>query len=268
MDRRSIFVSSKYRSTGTNENFDIEKTVQEFTYPPQSVKLVSASIPYTWQNITGDNGSFTIEQDDATEDTFDIPPGFYSATALATELQTLINVSATLGQTYTVTYDLVTFKYTFATVGPASFQIIPTTSAAVLGFADGSTNPGSPALSVTSTQMVQTISDYEIFICCNLVTGSDNGIIPWYPDNDPTVSNQAQILARVPISGCYSGIIQYTASPDMPFYGISQSEFSKNIKAGLPATLQLFLAFPSGNTVDLQGYHWSAELVFDFNNRS
>jgi hypothetical protein len=54
------------------------------------------------------------------------------------------------------------------------------------------------------------------------------------------------------------------AQVDAPYYSVLQSEFATALRAKEPATMSFFLAFPSGNIVDLQGYHWSLELTFNF----
>lgn len=266
-DNKTIYVNSQNRTAGTNEDFTITTLVQSFPLPPKSVKLVTATIPYVWNNVTPDNNTFSIAEDTGGPpivDNFVIPPGNYTGSTLAVMLQNLINASFVLGQAYTVTYSTVTFLFTFATGGPLQFQIVFGTAATLLGFAPSSTNPPIPALSVSSTQKVQLLPDLEIFICSDLVQGSDNGVIIWN-STSPSFSNQSMILARVPICKAYSEILQYKAHVQLPFYTVTQSPFVAQVEAGVPATIRFFLAFPSGNLVDLNGYWWTAELVFDFN---
>jgi len=268
MDRKSVYVNSTWRTAGTNEDFTITKLVQEFSQPPKSVKLVGASIPYTWQNITVNNNTFTITQSPggASED-FVIPVGNYNPTELATLIQMMVSASVVLGQVYTVTYSSAMSAFTFTTVGPDSFQIIfsEPSAAMSLGFAPGSTNPSMPATSVSSTAAVQLLPDYEIFVCSDLVKGSDNGVMPWNPALVLTPDDQPQILARVPVTGCHGGVIHFKPSDDLPYYGVTQSSFARSISAGTPATIRFFLVLPSGNVLDLEGYPWTMELVFDFN---
>lgn len=269
-DRKTIYVNSTNRSSGTNEDFIVTTTVQQFPLPPKSVKLVTASIPYTWDNITNGNNTFSIVQTAPPSptnvtDNFVIPTGNYTGPTLAVVLQNLINASILLGQPYVVAYNVSTFTFTFSTVGPDRFQIVFGSAATLLGFAPGSTNPASPALSVTSTQPVQLVPDMEIFICSDLVEGSDNGIIKWLPSTTPSISSQTQILARIPVNVCYTEFKEYRAHDDLPFYTVTQSPFVSEMAAGKPASIRFFLAFPSGNPVNLHGYWWTAELVFDFN---
>ena len=103
--------------------------------------------------------------------------------------------------------------------------------------------------------------DYEIFVCSDLVGGSDNGIIPWNDAALPSYLNQNQILASVPINKCYNTVLYYTSPDDVPFFPVVQSPFSSGITT---QPLRMFLKFPSGIDVDLNGYHWTATLVFEF----
>jgi len=272
MDRKVIYINSQelYRDAGTtNEDFTITKNTQEFPVEPKSVKLVTATIPYTWSNVTSDSNTFSVTEDGTGTDAFVIPEGNYSGDQLAEVVQNLLNNSGVLTQTYTVVFDPQTLLYTFTTT-PNGMQITfaATGSAALLlGFDVNSTTPGTAATSVDSTSAAQILPDHEIFICSDLVKGSDNGVIPWGVQPLPGALDQNQILARVPLTGCYSGFIHYSAHTDLPYYICTQSKFCKvrsTTDTNLPS-IRFFLAFPSGAVVDLNGYSWSAELVLDFN---
>ncbi len=262
---RTIYINSSGRDLGgTDEDFTITKNSTVFSKTPVAAKLVGVSIPYTWNNITADNNTFTITETAVGTDTFAIPPGNYDGAALATEVQSLINGSGVLTSTFTVSFansiftissSLNTFQISFALSGSA---------ATLLGFSPNTSNPGAPATSVSSTGLAQLLPDYEIFVCSDLVAGSDNGVIVWSPNYTPTVSSQSQILGRIPINACYSGVINYCLCKDLPFYSIVQSNFSKACAQNLPCTARFFLTLPSGLPVDLNGYHWTAEIVLKF----
>lgn len=267
MDRKTIYINSTERDIGgSDDSFTITRVIQEFPYPPKSAKLVTAAIPYTWDNITFDNNSFSIFETGTGTFDLTIPEGNYSGAQLATAVETAINTSGFFSQTYTVTYDSTTLKFTFTTA-PLGMQIIftePGSAATLLGFMPGSTNPGVAATSVTSTVGAQILPDYEIFICSDLVQGSDNGVMKWFPSYTPTVSNQSQILARVPITAGFSTVLNYCAHPQLPFYSVTQSLFGQQYTTGTPVSISFFLALPSGLPLSLNGYHWSAEIVLDF----
>jgi len=93
------------------------------------------------------------------------------------------------------------------------------------------------------------------------VQGSDNGIIPWNGDPPPPYTDQNQILARVPINSCFNSVLTFTNSPSSPFFITTQSNYAA--ESGV-RSLRFFLRFPSGVAVDLNGYHWTAEILFDF----
>lgn len=272
MDKAVIYVNSlpQFRDAGTsNEDFTITKNIQEFRTEPISAKLISASIPYTWNNVTPSNSTFTITENTVGTDNFIIPNGNYDGTQLADVLQNVINSSGILTLPYTVVFDTQTLVFTITAPGPNGIQISftePGSAASLLGFTPGSVFPGVFAASITSENKAVLLQDYEIFICSDIVRGSDNGVIPWNVLPAPDADNQNQILARVPILGCFSSVLSYKASLDIPYYLITGSKFSKSKSQSdsSTTTIRFFLKFPSGETVDLNGYHWTAELVLNF----
>ena len=264
--QRTIYINSGNRDVGGTDADFVVTRLADFVGVPIKAKLVSASIPFTWGNVTDDNNTFTITETVAGTDDFVIPPGYYDGESLATAVQTLLNSSGVLTPTFTVTYDSDLMGFTIATT-VNSFQIIFASSgsaATLLGFAPGTTNPGASAASVTSTGSAALLPDYEVFLCSDLVTGSDNGVMLWSPTYTPTVSTQSQIMARIPITSCYSGVINYCASSDLPSYSVTQSSFARSVGLGEPASIRFFLSLPSGLPIDLNGYHWSAEIVLYF----
>ena len=269
MNRKVIYINSLevFRDAGTtNEDFTITKNSQEFSESPKKAKLISACIPYTWNNITSSNNTFDVIEDTVGTDTITIPEGNYTGLQLATVLTTLLNDSGVLTQVYIVTFDEQTLLFSYSTTGANGFQFTFTDDTSkLLGFAVG-TSPGAPSVSFLSDIGAILLSDYEIFICSDMVIGSDNGVIPWNVQPIPDAYNQNQILARVPIRGCFSSILNYTVSIDSPFYLITQSKFAKSRDGSDPDTpsIRFFLRFPSGATVDLNGYHWTAEIVLEF----
>lgn len=213
------------------------------------------------------NNTFSVTEFGVGTDDFVLPSGNYTGTTLAAEVAALLNASSILLPTFTVSFSSTTLLFTFsnsAHVFDITFATV-NSAALLLGFTSGTTTPGAPALSFTSTATAQLLPDYEIFICSDLVRGSDNGDMLWYPNYSPTATNQSQILARVPITGCYSGVINYMAHVQLPFYNVAQSMFAKGSYSSTPVSINFFLMRPSGLALELNGYHWSAELVFDFN---
>lgn len=237
--RKQVYINSAdpYISGGTNENFVI--TGGYFPKAPKAVRLISACIPYSWNNITQGYELKVTEED--THDLI-IPPGNYNATGLATTVQDALNSIG--GHTYTVTFSRQ--RYTISADGDFSLEFSPGL-AFRMGF-DESTGTGD---SFTSPHLAQLISDTELFICSTLINGIDNGAI-WLKDGQP--SND-RILAVVPINTCFGGIIHYTA-PDLTPFDIKNSDFVRTRTAGFS------LRFPSGGQPDLQGVPWSMILEF------
>lgn len=260
--------SAAYRDPGgSNEDFVITENGRHFGPPltPKRVKLARASVPYTWFNTTTSNNSFQIVEG-SNVFTITIPPGNYDGPTLITVLNSLIAATPGMANTYMVAFNTMTFRLTFMSVtGPGTFQLnfnVPHSAALLLGFIAGSMTPVSN--SVTAPNIVGLLPDFEIFICSDLVQGCDNGLIMW---NTAPPSN-TQILAKVSVSGCYGGILNYCGCECSPFFDMRASPYtaaatSKAIPAP-PRTMHFWLQFPSGLPVDLNGAHWSATLVTDW----
>jgi hypothetical protein len=243
--------------SGTNEDFTITEYTARMAQTPKRVKLIKASIPYTWNNITSFNNTFSVL--DPAPHVVTIPDGHYNGVDLAPVLQSAINASG-VSQTYTVIFNTNTLKYTISSVGDFSLDFTDSNSAATqLGFNTDIVTL--PAISVTSTDVAQLIPDYEVFICSDLVTGSDNGVMKW--TSSPPTSDE--ILATVPITGCFGGLITYITTGE-PFFTMAQSAYAQPQEPGpySPRTMRFFLRFPSGIPVELNGLHWTAQLVFEF----
>jgi hypothetical protein len=231
-----------------------------------ALAVVSTTAAPASTTIPTYNNTFEITETAVGSDSFIIPPGNYDGATLATEIQTLLNNSGVLTHNYTVTFDSNYLLFTISNSVNTIQVIFPAnnSAAALLGFEAGSVNPTVAASDVVSTQSAQILPDYEIFICSDLVGGSDNGVMLWSPNYVPAVDNQTLYLARVPITGCYSGVINYSANPNIPFYSVSQSSFARNVVLGLPASMSFSLILPSGLPITLNGYHWTAEIVLQF----
>ena len=128
--------------------------------------------------------------------------------------------------------------------------------AIILGFDEVVTGDVS---SHTSTGVASILPDYEIWVCTDLINGVDTGIANW-TGNSPA-SEQMGILACVPITTCFGGIIHYTVPDEFPFYTIVNSEFI----LGEPRASRYYLRFPSGMPLSLNGNEWSMQVLFDFN---
>lgn len=257
--------SAPYRNAGgTNEDFVITENGRHLGPPktPKFVKLASASIPYTWYNVTTSNNAFTLVEG-GTSYPVTIPVGNYDGAGLATALTTALNASGG-ANTYTVTYSTVTSKLTFA-AAPGTFRLnfnVANSIALLVGFPAGTLT--AIVSSITAPNVVALTPDYEIFICSDLVQGCDNGIMMW----DTAAPSNTQILGRVTVSGSHGGILSYRGYEYEPFFDMRASPYAAAATSQAvpspPRTMHFWLQFPSGLPVDLNGSFWSATLVVDF----
>lgn len=265
---KQIYVNSSapYRDVGgTNEDFTVTENGRHFGPPlaPKRVKLACANIPYTWYNTTVANNQFSFTDPSGTYNVT-IPPGNYGGPDLATLVANLMNSSGTSVQ-YSVTMSMMSFKLVFTGTADFSLDFSGANSAdLLLGFLAGTVTP--PASTVTAPNIVGLLPDFEIFICSDLISGSDNGVIPWTPA--PVAAANRHILARVPINACYGGVLTACGGDCSPFFDIRQSPY---VAAAIsreqpppPRRMRFWLEFPSGLPVNLNGSHWSMTLTFDF----
>lgn len=258
---RNLYINSApgFRDIGgTDENFTITKNISNFNRIPKRIILESARIPFTWNNITSNNNAFTlIEQPGSvTYSDVTVTPGRYTGTTLATILQTTLNNLG--GHTYVVAYDTNSFKFTISATG--SFQInfaIDDSIAPALGFTEIITILGT---SIISPGVAVIQPDFEIFIASTLIGGIDNGVVPWFTGS----ATPLNILAVIPISTCFGGIIDYRCSDLEPWKNINQSLFYNENLVNQPIVMGFNLFFLSGIPVDLQGAHWSMDILFEF----
>ncbi len=259
VNQKSVVVRSSNRDTGTADDFTIVDNKSVFTNVPKSVRLSSVTLPYTWANVGGVFGN-TIDFTGAISGahTIVIPTNNYDGTTLATQLSTDMSAAAA-PDVYTVTYNGVTNKFTIASTENFSIDFTqPNNMHTILGFLEVITPV---AMSITSTNVAGFVIDKEVLVCTNLIDGIDNGLIDW--KSGPPTSSQA--IGFVPIVGPWGGIIEFVNPFDMPFYTITNSDFSSESTKSLTRTLHMWLRFPSGATVDLQGQDWECVIIFDFN---
>lgn len=254
---KEIYINSAagYRDIGgTDEDFTITKNVFNFYNRPKKVKLLSARIPYTWNNITSNNNKFNLLEPTPATFNITITAGHYNGTTLAAAVQTALNASGAVN-TYTVVYNTTTFKFTISATG--NFQLdftVADSMAAALGFGEVITALNN---TVTSTGVAVINADSEVFIESNLVGGIDNGVVSYFTGT----STDRHWLASVPLCGCYGSILNYNSSDTSPWFTTSQSVIGDTIT---PVVMSFKLILLSGNPISLAGAHWSANILFEF----
>lgn len=264
---KQIYINSSapYRDIGgTDEDFTVTENGRHFGPPlaPKRVKLGSASIPYTWYNVTASNNKFSVT--DASTFNITIPVGHYDGPGLSSTVSSRLNASGTL-LTYTVLLSPTTYKLTISATGNFSLNFNVADSAdTLLGFIANTVTPS--AATVTAPNIIGVLADNEIFICTDLISGADNGLIPWTPAS--AASSNRHILATVPISGIFGSVITCYGGDNVPFFDMRQSPYvAAAISRVEPPPLRqmrFWLEFPSGLPISLNGSHWSMSLIFDF----
>jgi hypothetical protein len=254
---RTIYFNSAFRDAGgTDESFTITKSIS-LNSIPKRVKLLQVSIPDSWNNITAENNRVDLfEPAGPVTYNISIPVGRYTGTTLAAAIKTAFDTAS--ANTYTVTYDSVSGRFTLST--GVNFQLdfdVANSIALAIGFVDGSITIA--ATSVTSPNVAMLQPGNEFFVISDLVLGADNGIIPWYPTVGP-----AGVLAVVPIS-IQGGMIFYTSPTDLMPVNALQSSFAREASEHEPLIFTLELAFNTGIAVELNGNSWSGVLQFEMN---
>lgn len=240
--KKIIYINSQYKDSGSNEDFTINDN--SFNSTIKKVRLLYAAIPYTWYNIDGSNNRVDLIISTVTFN-ISIPPGNYSANDLAETLQKIFN---DIHKDFIITVN--DLKFTISNTIDFSLDFkIDNSLADRLGF-NKELTPLSK--SHTSSKLAKIIDDYEIFICSNLISGIDNGNI-WLHPKPPT---DDQILAVVPITGCFGSVIQYQPIEDI-MIPIQQNFFQNS-------DIRFFLRFPSGFPIKLNNQFWTARILFEF----
>jgi hypothetical protein len=224
-----------------------------FTKVPKKVKVQYANIPYLWNNVSSSANTFLVSGT-----MIQLPPGYYTGTELAAELQTAID---TVVVGLTVMYTDGMFVFSNATLFTLDFTG-SNQLADVLGFQPTLYTATfiSPNWIINSVQ--QTMIDYpEILVCTNLISGIDNGIVYW--SSTPPQSNP---IAIVPTNVGYSNNIIYGAPVSEPWQIITNSTFAIQLfdPQSMP-NIAFELFSPDGYPLDFSlPVNWSICLLFEF----
>lgn len=255
---RIVVINSEKRSSGTDENFTIQVPSSLFLKNVTRVKVIDAHIPHSWYTLTDteDNGITFNEGGGDIATTVDAN-SFYDADTLATALGDAMTAAG--GQTYTVTFDTATQKYTISATGGFSIDFSAAGSIApFLGF-----SPSSLATNTSheSDGIADFIADKYIYIKADFVQGIDQGVIELDENTTPVTKN---ILAAIPIRAQFALTMDYDEKVEVPFVEIKNSNYHEQV---LPATtpVNFWLERSSGKALDLNNHTWSARLLINFN---
>lgn len=239
-----VYINSDFRTDGSNENFTIASS--SLPFEAKTCQIVSATIPYTWDNVFEGENTFDLLEDGQPPEQITIETGFYSGEELAESLEDLLNAAGT--GTYTIEYSGSQLVWT----SDVEFQIANAEPLLerLLGFTG--TFPENPELTFTTNSRI--ILDNEIFIAGDIIDGSDNGIIPWTQE-ELNFEDQYRYLARVPLICCHGSFINY----------LYQSDDVTNNKHKITSEspYNFYLSFISGAPIDLKGISWSFEMLLE-----
>jgi hypothetical protein len=133
-ERIMIFIDSKYRTTGTNENFSIDLT-EPITRVKQA-EIVTVEVPFSFYVINSTNNVLNFEDGGGTPYSIVVPEGNYSGTTFATELKTLLEAQIT---GWTVAYDSSIYKLRFQRTSNFKMILLGSTIATLIGLLSDST---------------------------------------------------------------------------------------------------------------------------------
>lgn len=266
---RYLHLSSEYsRDPSLNTSNCIFRLAAPVISPNEkyvmSIGVHNASIPHTWYNIFGRNWSIYFGYLGIGTLTGTIPDQNYTATSLASALQTSVNaalVAAGGSATFSVTYNSDNNFYTLSNsivAGTNPWYFVYTTGSIYyelglrnLYYRRASTTVS--GLNATSTAYVLTppaACDLSAFhsVYMNLIG---------YPSNSQSsYANLAQtsVIARIPVKNPFLAIEQYEPNNIvyMPMPGASLSD------------LQITLTGDDGLPLDLHGADWTATLHIKF----
>ena len=217
-----------------------------------AVKILSASIPFTFYTLTSSNNTFTFTEA-GTPTTVTIPPGTYSGSQLAAQLQTLL---AALSAGFTVAYSGVTLLLTFTHNTAAAWSLFfngRLTAYSYMGFLPDTTYSAVGVGSVITSVIVAkaTGPDYLYvnsrklgpFINFNLADGSPTG-------------GDFPGLCRIPINTSFGGTIVYNDPDPQKYFDLFLGrEFD---------SFDFYLTLGSDQAqvpLDMRGTAWSLKLA-------
>jgi len=164
------------------------------------MKILEASIPFTYYVINTDNNTFTLSDGTYTGPVV-IAPGTYSPTDMITELTAKLN--AVSGLVYTVTANASNRTFTISTTGPFTLTFVDTVDslAFVLGFVVGA---NSSVLNVLQGSVEQLLGSNFVYINSNSV---GNQVNLFLPQGSSTYGNGGPQMAMVPVTGSFGSNI-------------------------------------------------------------
>ena len=239
LDSIQIHLNSKYADKYVNGSVsDCEFNLPMIEIPAQHyiyISVQNATIPYTWYNIDSTNNTLIYHVEGAYY-ALQITQGNYNANQLASFL------AKNMSGTFTVSYDIITNKFTFT--NPNNFVINSTsTCLGILGFPPDELYSTSILKSLKSYTMVNLLNKSAVYIQSNLLTGNINN----------NSKAEGTILTSIPINCPPYSLITYNN-----FNGFKSNLYSNNI-----SFINIKIVDENNTLMNLNGCYWNITLQLD-----
>jgi hypothetical protein len=200
-----------------------------------SIMVLNAQIPSSFYNVNSINDKLDYNINDKVTQTVTLTHSNYNINTLKAHIISLI------GSNFIITYSVASNKLTI-THSIYEFELKNTSTCfELLGFSN--TDHGSISKSLISDNVV------NLFTTRNLQIASDNFILNNIDSYNPNNSN---ILASIPVSSAYNGIIAYSNIHNVH----SEINNTRNL-----TNLHIKITNQDGELVELNNAHWSMALL-------
>lgn len=250
-----LYINSKDRSNGTPSQFNY--TLPQGVRDCKAYYIKNVVIPYVqyvtiYKSTTGGNQYFTMGENGGPTFQISLSPGNYSASQLATMIQTAIN--GVFSNVYSVSYNANTYLFTISNTGAPTFFIDWSNNNVFnvyqsIGFGLGYANLNSGFVnSLISVEPAQLAGPNNYFIkSSSLNIGQPN----FFQDQ------QSNAVLQIPINAVSGGYIIYE-NQDQLFYPLKGNNNLNVIDIGLYDDYN--------NVVDMNGINWSMTLCISNRN--
>lgn len=228
-----IVINSKDRSSGTSGNFTVRNLNKN---KAAGFMIEYVHLPYSWYNITSNTNAIVINGGTSVT----VTPGSYSASSLASALQTSLQL---VDATFTVTFSTTTLKFTIARSTNFVLNLSNSgfTMKRQLGFRSTS-NTGS-STSHTSDSVVNLQNGNSVYLHSNVLSMAQ--------DNKISDSRNEFVLS-IPIDKNPGELIVYK-----PYRSTYLFKDAFDINA-----MTLYLKDADQNNIDLNGVDWEIKILF------
>jgi hypothetical protein len=206
-----------------------------------SVRLDSVQVEAGYYVVNSNNNSFSVVDGVGTQ-SIALPVGNYSSVTLPSALKTALDAGS--NRTWTVTHSTLTGKLTFEADG--SFTITNSANAGRwLGLGAGDSRTSLDGSAVGMPNITILAGPLYLDVVCSHHVGSSESGNPW----------RSNLLARVPAQ---------VSSTAQTIFWSSQTITMSRLDTRSLGDLRLALLDDTGMPLELNGAHWAASLVIEY----